>query len=77
MIALFDSLNYALPSGKAYPIAEAFVSDRLTVDVVFRTRKLSRLRRWPLPDFFDGLETAELHSTVDSSPAAEKSLAQG
>lgn len=35
------------------------------------------VRRWPLQDFFDGLETAELNSMVDTSPAAEKSLAQG
>jgi hypothetical protein len=35
------------------------------------------VRRWPLPDFFDGLETAELRSMADTSPAAEKSLAQG
>jgi hypothetical protein len=26
------------------------------------------VRRWPLPDFFDGLETAELHSTVVPQP---------
>jgi hypothetical protein len=32
------------------------------------------VRRWPLPDFFDGLETAELRSRVDASPAAEKEL---
>jgi N-acetyl-1-D-myo-inositol-2-amino-2-deoxy-alpha-D-glucopyranoside deacetylase len=25
------------------------------------------VRAWPLPDFFDGLETAELHSTVDTT----------
>ena len=23
------------------------------------------VRAWPLPDFFDGLETVELHSVVD------------
>jgi LmbE family N-acetylglucosaminyl deacetylase len=34
------------------------------------------VRRWPLPDFFDGLETAELRSMVGTSPA-EKSLARG
>jgi N-acetyl-1-D-myo-inositol-2-amino-2-deoxy-alpha-D-glucopyranoside deacetylase len=34
------------------------------------------VRRWPIPDFFDGLETAELHSTLDTSPAAGKSLAR-
>jgi LmbE family N-acetylglucosaminyl deacetylase len=33
------------------------------------------VRRWPLPDFFDGLETAKLRSMEDTSPAA--SLAQG
>ena len=31
--------------------------------------------RWPLPDFFDGLETAELHSMVDANSSTEKSLA--
>ena len=30
--------------------------------------------RWPLPDFFDGLETAELPAMVGTSPAVEKSL---
>ena len=35
------------------------------------------VRRWPLPDLFDGLESAELHSIVDASRAAEKSLARG
>ena len=29
------------------------------------------VRRWPMPDFFDGLETAELHSMVETSPAAD------
>lgn len=29
------------------------------------------LRRWPLQDFFDGLETAAFRSMVDGSPAAE------
>ena len=29
------------------------------------------VRRWPLQDFFDGLETAELHSTADRSPTIE------
>jgi LmbE family N-acetylglucosaminyl deacetylase len=28
------------------------------------------IRRWPLPDFFDGLETAELRSMVDTSPCS-------
>jgi N-acetyl-1-D-myo-inositol-2-amino-2-deoxy-alpha-D-glucopyranoside deacetylase len=32
------------------------------------------VRRWPLQDFFDGLETAELHSMVDGSRPAEASL---
>jgi hypothetical protein len=35
------------------------------------------IRRWPLTDCFDGLETAEVPSMVETSPAAEKSLAQG
>jgi N-acetyl-1-D-myo-inositol-2-amino-2-deoxy-alpha-D-glucopyranoside deacetylase len=35
------------------------------------------IRRWPLTDFFDGLETVELSSMVETSPAVEKSLAQG
>jgi N-acetyl-1-D-myo-inositol-2-amino-2-deoxy-alpha-D-glucopyranoside deacetylase len=35
------------------------------------------VRRWPLRDFFDGLETAELHTMADASPAAEESLAEG
>ena len=34
------------------------------------------IRRWPLADFFDGLETVELHSMVDTTRAGEKSLAQ-
>ena len=33
--------------------------------------------RWPLEDFFDGLETAEFHLRVDTSSAAEGSVAQG
>ena len=33
------------------------------------------VRRWPLPDFFDGLETAELRAMIGTIPAAEKSLA--
>ena len=33
------------------------------------------VRRWPLQDFFDGLETAGLHSTGDRSPTAEASPA--
>jgi N-acetyl-1-D-myo-inositol-2-amino-2-deoxy-alpha-D-glucopyranoside deacetylase len=32
------------------------------------------LRRWPLQDFFDGLDTPELHSMVNGNPAAEASL---
>ena len=35
------------------------------------------VRRWPLPDFFDGLETAEFHLLVDTRSAAEESVAQG
>ena len=34
------------------------------------------VRRWPLPDFFDGLATAELHSMVETNPATEKSRVQ-
>lgn len=35
------------------------------------------VRRWPLPDFFDGLETSELHSRVDQGADTGKSLVQG
>ena len=35
------------------------------------------LRQWPLEDFFDGLETAELHSRGEMSPAVEESVANG
>jgi len=30
------------------------------------------IQRWPLPDFFDGLETSELDFMVDVSLAAER-----
>jgi LmbE family N-acetylglucosaminyl deacetylase len=33
------------------------------------------VRRWPMPDFFDGLETAELRAMIGTIPAAKKSLA--
>jgi LmbE family N-acetylglucosaminyl deacetylase len=33
------------------------------------------VQRWPLPDFFDGLETAELHSIGDRHPVLDASLA--
>jgi hypothetical protein len=33
------------------------------------------VRRWPLTDFFDGLETAELRAMIGPMPAAERSLA--
>ena len=35
------------------------------------------VRRWPLADFFDGLETVELHSMRDGSSTAGASLGQG
>jgi LmbE family N-acetylglucosaminyl deacetylase len=35
------------------------------------------VRQWPLPDFFDGLETAQSCSIVETSRAAERSLARG
>lgn len=34
------------------------------------------VRRWPLRDFFDGLETAELHAMVNRSPTSEAPLVQ-
>jgi LmbE family N-acetylglucosaminyl deacetylase len=34
------------------------------------------VRRWPMPDFFDGLATAGLHSAVETSPETEASIAQ-
>jgi LmbE family N-acetylglucosaminyl deacetylase len=32
------------------------------------------VRRWPLPDFFDGLETAELRGMTEAIPKAEKPI---
>jgi LmbE family N-acetylglucosaminyl deacetylase len=52
------------PPPSAAPMLQAFrpVFER---EVFLLGGARGPVRAWPLPDFFDGLETAELHSVVD------------
>jgi N-acetyl-1-D-myo-inositol-2-amino-2-deoxy-alpha-D-glucopyranoside deacetylase len=64
------------PLGGAAEMLQAF-RPVLEREVFLLAGTRGPVRRWPLPDFFDGLATAVLDSKVDPSPEAEKSFARG